>query len=103
MFDYYLLRHGRLGIDGKGTPIYGRTHLGRRMDDAYCELEPPSGWHQLTSVPRHTRLSIGCMACISFTWQLQTQLWLALHSQCLETLTSALLISPPVWQSPTIT
>ncbi|GBF94228.1 peptidase [Raphidocelis subcapitata] len=35
VFDYYLQRHGRLGIDGKGTPTYGRTHLGRRLDDAY--------------------------------------------------------------------
>ncbi|KAI8469121.1 MAG: hypothetical protein J3K34DRAFT_424794 [Monoraphidium minutum] len=35
VFDYYLERHNRLGIDGKGTPIYGRTHLGRRLNDAY--------------------------------------------------------------------
>jgi len=37
VYDYYQERHGRNGIDGHGTPIFGRTHLGKRLDDAYCE------------------------------------------------------------------
>jgi hypothetical protein len=41
VFDYYAERHNRNGIDGHGTPIYGRTHLGRRLDDAYCESRGP--------------------------------------------------------------
>ncbi|MFN2524546.1 MAG: M4 family metallopeptidase [Mycobacteriales bacterium] len=34
-WDYYLAKHGRTGIDGKGRQSYNRVHYGRNYNNAY--------------------------------------------------------------------